>query len=180
MFLGGPLGFFHEVATVFGGRLWSLSSSIISTDLTNPNLEVCGPIPQGSTLVAVSIFIQPATNTNNGVLYLGLSRTDQTGIDALRAMRSLVNRSNPLLSGEDGGFGLRFAVGTHFRQLIPVGVFVDSGPIYVLFGMKFSSTADGSIFCCTWIWTPGGGQDRASAGGGTVLDSLRAAAADSL
>ncbi len=165
---------------MYGGRLWSQTSSLYAVDLTDPVLEVCGPIPDGSELVAVSLEVWISSVAITQDLFCALAGTDQADVDALQASQSLFNRTSGPVVPYASGLQMRLGGSNGLRQVMPVGIAIRGGSKYVLFGLRTGLTHQGTMYCSAWIWTPDRGPLTSVADEGSVLDRLRGAATGAL
>jgi len=165
---------------MFGGRLWSLTSSFQDTTLGNANFETVGPIPSGSLLLGVNVHASYTGVDERGVLYLGIANNDTAGNEAFNASKSFRTNSNPTNASAQRGLALFFPTGQFFNSFFPIGIVVDSGPVFIIFGLEGDSGAQGGVLCTAWIWTMDRVGGAPGSGDGTVLDQLRRAAADGL
>ena len=180
MFLGRYSGSFFVGVAIVAGEVYGLSGSIHNLQGQDVALQAIGPIPAGATLLAVNVASASASATANYDVYLALSLSPVASVEAFRAASNLVAvaTANPFtdllglrfLSGLGGRGGMRFVVG---RRSV-------GGPRWVLFGCQSGVIAMRIVVIVNLEILPDSVGERASAGGGTVLDTLRASAADSL
>ena len=180
MFLGRYSGSFFVGGVIVALEVYGLSGCLFTSTGVGPPLEVLGPIPTDSVLTRLGFIVRTSSSFEPLTLYFGLSGSKSTGVDALEASGNLITggTTNPRRSF----LGLQQRGGSFsgsWEQLF-IGRKILGGPKWLIFGAESLLPTHTIMMHVTIEIAIGGGGDRATAGGGTVLDVLRASAAESL
>ena len=159
---------------------YGLTGSMFTETGLGPQLSLLGPIPAGSVLASIAFTMGSDLTSPVFALYFALSGSQSSGTDALEASSNLVTGGTPNTFRQFQGLWVRG--GFFFSSLGPwaVGRKIIGGSKWLIFGAE-SGLGNHTIVIqvnAEIVTDSGSGDPRR--GGGTVLDTLRASAADSL
>lgn len=180
MFLGRYLSFFFVGGVIVVFETYGLTGSMFTETGSGTQLAVLGPIPAGSVLASISFTMASDLSTPVFVLYFALSGSQSSGTDALEASSNLVAGGTRNTFRQFQGLWVRG--GFFFSSLGPwaVGRKIIGGSKWFIFGAESGIPNHTIVMQVNAEIVTDSSGNRASRGGGTVLDSLRTSAADSL
>ena len=180
MFLGRYSGSFFVGGVIVALEAYGMLGSFSTLDAESFTLRAIGPIPAGSVLRAINVQVMSGSGNSLAFLYLALAGTPDTSEAAFRVASNLVNVVSPSTFSGLPGLGLVTPFGSVFTMRIFVGRKIVGGSKWLLFGGEEALINSRMAVAVNLEIVPESGSGNPRRDGGTVLDVLRASAADSL